>query len=443
MNFKNWSASALFLLAIFWNGCGGGTRTGNPPSESRVNVELASITSSSVTSLELCPRTLRFIQSESGASVDLTLTPTESVVGASSASLGTLTVPNLNYDKIVLGVTSECSNSRSMRLINSQGTIVSTSSASIQYSGTFSIDSNVTTVKLYSQNIIDQLGSVNSAATLESTVTSVDGRVLTTSGTNTLSYREAVLADAPITYWMLDQPAGTASGYKAIIDSSGANYCSGKPCPLRLPNDLAYPTLGVSSLNEARMGLAVYFDGDNTVIGEDHLGYWDTPPYFYFSDGAGTDQPFTFETWIYLDSGFSAAGAIASSYHDNNSRSYILGVTASRQLYFRLFNQDSDNKRIGRRYATSLTPATWYHVVMTYDGSKLESGIQLYVNGVRVDDTSDSAGTYTGVRTDLPFLLGNTHSTHATFHGKLDEFAIYSSVLAPTRILGHYQAATQ
>ncbi|MBK9040729.1 MAG: hypothetical protein IPL83_16520 [Bdellovibrionales bacterium] len=256
------------------------------------------------------------------------------------------------------------------------------------------------------------------------------------------TYREEVMSDSPTGYWKLDEPESTSASTTAIKEISGANYCGGNPCHLELPPDTSHPDLGQPTM-KVLFGSAVWFDGGDDG-GSDVLGGYGYGVKYSYSDCSGADEAFTLEAWINLASDYSSDGAIMASHNNGNvTRGYVFGVNAAKKLYMRLFEMESDSKRIGRLYNTALVVGTWHHVVMTYSGSETNAGIQLYLNGVRVDDTNDSAGVYTGNRYCVDFTIGRQlGGANLGFKGFIDEPAVYTGELNLNRILAHYNAAT-
>jgi hypothetical protein len=87
---------------------------------------------------------------------------------------------------------------------------------------------------------------------------------------------------------------------------------------------------------------------------------------------------------------------------------------------------------------TSLSLNTWHNLVVTYDGSKLFSGIKIYVNGVEQTLTNLNVGTYTGMtNTTTTPLIGNVQIPNAgeAMSGMIDELYIYKNrVLSATEV---------
>ena len=78
---------------------------------------------------------------------------------------------------------------------------------------------------------------------------------------------------------------------------------------------------------------------------------------------------------------------------------------------------------IGRKYSTLLDghAGTWYHFACIYDGSETEAGIRLYIDGVRVDDTSRSNGSYSGMSNMADKVEFGRFEVVVEGDGKMDE----------------------
>jgi hypothetical protein len=68
---------------------------------------------------------------------------------------------------------------------------------------------------------------------------------------------------------------------------------------------------------------------------------------------------------------------------------------------------------IGRQYSGAFSLNTWYHVAATYDGGTSASGVKIYINGVRVDDTDNVSGSFAAVRDiSIPFTIGQSFTSN-------------------------------
>ena len=77
---------------------------------------------------------------------------------------------------------------------------------------------------------------------------------------------------------------------------------------------------------------------------------------------------------------------------------YYFGTDAGSLINWVVFD-DVVGARIGRT-APTLAFSEWHIVICTYDGSAAEAGLMIYVDGVRVDTGSGSAGAYTAMHNE-------------------------------------------
>lgn len=216
-------------------------------------------------------------------------------------------------------------------------------------------------------------------------------------------YATAVLGDAPLAYWRLDEPSGTV-----CHDSSGHG------------NDATYlgaVGLGVAGPLVGDPDTAAQFNGADAKI--------DVGDKFDFAGSA----PFSIEMWarpdvidstyrhvetkmLYTDAGQPGTG-IYFYFHAGNG------------LGFERWNNNFTDDGLGD---TAVTTAQWLHVVGTFDGATMT----LYVNGAQVMSKP----------TAIVVAANGVHLLWAqSFQGALDELAIYDHALPSARVQAHYQAA--
>jgi len=85
---------------------------------------------------------------------------------------------------------------------------------------------------------------------------------------------------------------------------------------------------------------------------------------------------------------------------------------------------------------------SWHHIVVTYDGSSIAAGVQVYLDGssktlvVEYDSLTDT------ILTTAPFNIGREgggeYSSHVEFIGLLDECAMYNKALSPSEVTSMY-----
>lgn len=155
---------------------------------------------------------------------------------------------------------------------------------------------------------------------------------------------------------------------------------------------------------------------------------------FSFGNGS-TDSPFSISIWVKMD---DADKFRAICKYGATNIEYLLATTSDDKIVFYLY-QNSTNARIGRQYSTALTSfeGQWIHLAATYNGNSSTSGLKIYLDGTRVDDTNVTSGTYVAMEnTSQPLFIGKLTTTYA--NGKIDEPAIFDYELTSTEVSNIY-----
>lgn len=181
----------------------------------------------------------------------------------------------------------------------------------------------------------------------------------------------------------------------------------------------------------------VTLDGVN-----DHISYGDSNAYSFTA--AGVDKPFSVSCWVNLSS-------VTDAYRCAVSKLEITGgqlewqLLASSNSTFKgpglaLYHADG-SKSIQRWKSTlSVSAGTWFHLAATYSAAT-ESGadIDVYINGVVVDDTSSDALPYTGMTNGTAHLrVGTAATTSNPLGGSVDDVRIYSRALTSAEVSALY-----
>jgi len=174
-----------------------------------------------------------------------------------------------------------------------------------------------------------------------------------------------------------------------------------------------------------------------------------------FDQGAGTtynagdlialewDQPFSNCAWIKV--GSSTVSYISGKQDPltNNGKGWSFSTTSSslnvpKRLKIQIARTLSGLVATRNSIEISTTANevpfdTWTHVAFTYDGSKNESGLKLYVNGSEITNiTSNSLNPpLTGaVDTTVDTGIGGLNATNTTssFNGYIDEMAFWNAI---------------
>jgi hypothetical protein len=224
----------------------------------------------------------------------------------------------------------------------------------------------------------------------------------------------------PIGYWRLDDSGDAGAADSSIYDDTGSYF-----------GGVAYGSAG-----------ALTSDADKAVTLGGNAGI-NVP---VSGDAPSGTAPVTIEAWI--NAGSFVAGTsrpIAASSHfkqindglPNGTWSLSLSPTSSSAA-----NLVADFGTGPEASASTLSPDTWYFVVATDDGSMQ----RLYING-----SLDASFAATSSKVDGNFTIGYVPGHFVTpqiqipakfFNGKVDDVALYDSVLSPGEVAGQYTAAT-
>ena len=233
-----------------------------------------------------------------------------------------------------------------------------------------------------------------------------------------------------VSWWKLNN---TTTGIEdAKGSNNGTNY--GATEYAGFVNKLVGDSSGMTQANLVQSDLqtvAPYSKYAMDFDGTDYIDYGDSDD-FSFNGAGNADNPFSISAWINMDD--ATRFRIANKYNGTNQNEYIFTTSGSDLLSLNLYDNSSGGY-IGRKYNTALTSyqGQWIHVVCTYDATRVSSGIKLYLNGTRVDDTDNNSGSYTKMRnTSQPFLIAQQASTYA--NGKISNISIWNAALTSAQV---------
>ena len=162
----------------------------------------------------------------------------------------------------------------------------------------------------------------------------------------------------------------------------------------------------------------------------------DTPDNDRYSFGnSAVDQPFSIVALVNPDT-VNAVRTIVAKWDETTAtplREWWFYMDATGFPSLELWDESADGQ-IGREDQIALTASTWVLLGATYDGSSANTGIQLYKNASRVDDTNVSSGTYTAMENSatlptLAFHIGAA-ATEEFWDGRMGLVALTAKVLS-------------
>ena len=168
-----------------------------------------------------------------------------------------------------------------------------------------------------------------------------------------------------------------------------------------------------------KINLAQEFDGgDDYIEIPDHTDY--TPAL----------TPFSISAWVYMHD--ASNFKIASKGFYNTDGEWKIELDGADKVQIIFMDESVNSCRIGSKYNTALTSYQnqWIHLAATYNGGTSYTGVKLYLNAVRVDDTD--AGTNPGSFVAVENLnhaiwIGRYDTIEA--NGTIDNVMFFSQVL--------------
>ena len=138
-----------------------------------------------------------------------------------------------------------------------------------------------------------------------------------------------------------------------------------------------------------------------------------------------TDKPFTIAAWVMipkLNESYVLASQLESRKEGDKTTNWgwsaRVSSSNSEPSLLSISLQGSDGKAITAQPAPNygLKPATWYHVIFTYDGSRSRTGLRIYINGNVVPsygNGQDLAPLQSSIQTtNAPLSLGNRNKDY-------------------------------
>ena len=114
---------------------------------------------------------------------------------------------------------------------------------------------------------------------------------------------------------------------------------------------------------------------------------------------------------------------------------YMVWNQASK-INFRIRNASGSQLRIT---ANTTTPNNlWTHCVITYNGSSLNSGLEIYINGSLESSLKQGTLTSGSSQTTASFNIGTRDDGNSPYEGLMDECSVFNSELSASDVTAIY-----
>ena len=218
---------------------------------------------------------------------------------------------------------------------------------------------------------------------------------------------------------------------------------------------------GGVAVNPLWDGLQAYYTADNT--GNDALGTYngtltngatygtgiinqgfsfdgvnDTVDFGNNLDFDGS-TPFSVSCWINTNNVTSSNVPLAKAQNLAPFTGYWFLITSTGNLRFILSNDLNSPNWLAIENSTTLSTSTWYHCVMTYDGSKSSTGLKVYVDNA-LNTQNVISNTLTGSTSNsINFKLG-ARNNGFFYNGLIDEVGVWNRELSSSEVTELYNS---
>lgn len=247
---------------------------------------------------------------------------------------------------------------------------------------------------------------------------------------------------APIAQYDFDECSGNTlhdtapkadkntTGYNGTINASTSGQLSVGDCSTNAE------TMWYNGRN-GEYNASLKFDGS-----DDYISIPDND-IFSFINGS-SDRPFSLSAWIKAG-GFATNVITAKNDYTSGNRQAEYGLSVNYGDPQFAIIDNSTGGYIGRKGSTHVSTGSWQHLTATYDGSASTTGIKIYLNGVRVDDSDYKSGSFSHMyNTTSPVTIGamidSTGKFANRFWGQIDDVRIYNYALTATQVKTLYNA---
>jgi hypothetical protein len=216
---------------------------------------------------------------------------------------------------------------------------------------------------------------------------------------------------SPLAYWSFDNGTGSTTLTDVVGGHNGT-----------LTN-MDPSTDWIAGHSGAAGDYALDFDGSNDFVA---LGV-------QAALSSNKNQTFSVSTWVYDRSPSGTGGTMGIVGTIDSTNFYGWEVARQAAGPFVRFEMTSTTANKLALDSSAYPVNQWVHVAVTYDGSDNANGMKVYINGVP-SGTINSNVSGGALPTTNPAAIGSYGGTSRYFNGKLDDTAIFGTVLTPNAV---------
>ncbi|MEM9018416.1 MAG: DUF1553 domain-containing protein, partial [Verrucomicrobiota bacterium] len=135
---------------------------------------------------------------------------------------------------------------------------------------------------------------------------------------------------------------------------------------------------------------------------------------------------FTFATWVKLESAELEGAILAKMNESQSHRGYDLWIKKGKPGIHLINKWPSNALKVVSQKA--LVPGQWQHLAVTYGGAGTPESVTIYIDGEKVETTTEAKKVSATIKTEAPFHVGG-RSSGSQIKAEIDNLQYYNRVL--------------
>lgn len=149
------------------------------------------------------------------------------------------------------------------------------------------------------------------------------------------------------------------------------------------------------------------------------------------------NEPFSVECWFNQTAGYDVS--LIGNYSSGDGKGWSVAI---QEGYIRFILHGGGTNYLQTYTTTTVTPGTYQHLVITYDGSGVDAGVKFYLDGVLLTNSVlyDGLAETSIIPATNNFRVGAILDTAWGWIGQLDEVNLYTVVLSQANVDSRYNS---
>jgi mono/diheme cytochrome c family protein len=144
------------------------------------------------------------------------------------------------------------------------------------------------------------------------------------------------------------------------------------------------------------------------------------------------DHAFSFGAWVKVPRSKMTGAVFARMNNEHAYQGWDLWIEQGRPGTHIIHSWPSDGLKV--KTAAEMPTGVWTHLFVTYDGSGRAAGVRVYIDGEPQAMITDTDVLKDSIRTEVPFTIGQRHTSDRLDGAMIEAARIYDRVLSPREI---------